>query len=228
MTERELELRLQAVARTLDTDAPAFDPALLRRASRYRARYTLVALAALTALAGLTAAPAAISALRDLFDVEVVPELQAVVPDAVGPYLGPPVSPDAAGTVVPFRIRTIPTLGTPDSYHMREDIRGGMVSVAYAGTLLTQWQAADVSTRISVVPVNGTADEVTVGGLSALWIEGAARGVFTVVGADGAFHKELFDVADGALLWEEDGVAFLLQGAGTRDEAARLAADVTP
>ena len=83
-------------------------------------------------------------------------------------------------------------------------------------------------TRISVVPARGTANDVTVDGMSALWVAGSARGLFTVVGADGTIHKELFDVAQGALLWEDDGVAFLLQGAGTQDEAARLAANVTP
>ena len=230
MSEHELELRLRAVARTLDADAPVFDPRRLRRASRYRLRRTLVALAAMAALAGVATAPVAISALRDLFDVEVVPELQAVVPDAAGPYLGPPVPRDVAGTVVSFRIRTIPTLGTPDSYHMREDIQGGMVTVTYRNTeiLLSQWPAAEVRTRISVVPARGIAEDVTVDGMSALWVAGTARGLFTVVGADGAIHKEVFDVAQGALLWEDDGVAFLLQGAGTQDEAARLAANVTP
>jgi len=41
-------------------------------------------------------------------------------------------------------------------------------------------------------------------------------------------EHELFDVAAGALLWQHDGVAFLLQGAGTKDEAAQLAAAVRP
>ena len=229
MSEHELDLRLRAVARTLDADAPPFDVATLRVRPRRRARHALLVLAACAALAGIAAAPAAISALRDLFDVELVPEL-TVAPDEVGPYLGPPVPFEVAQTSVAFRVRTIPSLGTPDGYHMRPDIKGGMVTVAYGreGISLSQWQAADVGTRISVVPAGGTADEVAVGGLSALWIAGTARGLFSVIGADGAVHKELFDVAEGALLWESDGVAFLLQGAGTRDGAARLAADVTP
>ena len=227
MSEHSLEARLQMVARALDADAPAFDPAVLRAARRHPRR--TVIMLAVAALAVATAAPAAISALRDLFDVELVPELTEA-PNAVGPYLGPPVPFEVAKTSVAFRVRTIPALGTPDSYHMRPDIKGGMVTVAYGGSriLLSQWQAADVGTRISVVPAGGTADEVSIGGLSALWIAGTARGLFSVIGADGAVHKELFDVADGALLWEDAGVAFLLQGAGTKDEAARLAADVAP
>ena len=231
MTEHQLDVRLRAVTRTLDEYAPAFDPTVLRTAPRRSGRrHTILVLAAAAALAAVTAAPAAISALRDLFEVELVPELQAVVPDAAPPFLGPSAPLDVAGTVVPFRVRTIPMLGMPDGYHPRVDIRGGMVTVAYRGTmiLLTQWPAAEVSTRISVVPAGGTADDVTAGGLSALWIAGTARGIFTVVGADGAIHKELFDVSGGALLWKNDGVAFLLQGARTREEAVRLAADVTP
>jgi hypothetical protein len=105
-----------------------------------------------------------------------------------------------------------------------------MVTVAYAGgqTLLTQWPATDVHARIAVVPVSGTADEITVDGLRALWTAGAARGTFTLVGADRAVHRERFDVADGALLWEDDGVAFLLQGAGTKSYATQIASNVNP
>jgi hypothetical protein len=102
-----------------------------------------------------------------------------------------------------------------------------MVTVSYRdGTRLTQWAVADVSARAAVVPSSGTAEEVTIGRLRALWIEGTARGTFTVTGADLAVHKELFDVAAGALLWQDGGVAFLLQGAGTKENAARLAAAV--
>jgi hypothetical protein len=59
---------------------------------------------------------------------------------------------------------------------------------------------------------------------SALWIEGTARGTFTLIGADGAVHKERFDVGKGVLLWKEDGIAFLLKGATRSAEAARIAA----
>ena len=155
MSEHPLEARLRTVARALDADAPAFDPAVLRAAPHRHPRRTVIMLAA-AALAVATAAPAAISALRDLFDVELVPEL-TVAPNAVGPYLGPPVPFEVARTSVAFRVRTIPALGTPDSYHMRPDIKGGMVTVAYGGSriLLSQWHAADVGTRISVVPAGG-------------------------------------------------------------------------
>ena len=125
MSEHSLEARLQMVARALDADAPAFDPAVLRAARRHPRR--TVIMLAVAALAVATAAPAAISALRDLFDVELVPELTEA-PNAVGPYLGPPVPFEVAKTSVAFRVRTIPALGTPDGYHMRPDIKGGMVT----------------------------------------------------------------------------------------------------
>ena len=53
---------------------------------------------------------------------------------------------------------------------------------------------------------------------------GAARGTFTLVGADGTVHREAFEVSPGALLWQRAGMAFLLQGAGSRENAVRLAA----
>jgi hypothetical protein len=223
MAEHELELRLLATARALDAEAPAFDPALLRAASRPRFRPMLVAVAAVAALVGVTAAPGAFSALRDLFTVESVPELGAV-PQGVAPsFLGRPVAADAAHAAVPFRVRTIPSLGAPDTAYVRDDVVGGMVTLAYGSIRLTQWRPADVHAGAAFVPATGTADDVMVGSLPVLWIAGTARGTFTLVGADGAVHRELFDVAEGALLWEQDGVALLLQGAGTRAEALRLA-----
>jgi hypothetical protein len=101
-----------------------------------------------------------------------------------------------------------------------------MASVVYAGggVLLTQWRTADVEARVDVVPASGAADDVAIGGVPGLWIAGAARGTFTLVGADGAVHRESFEVAPGALLWQQDGMSFLLQGAGSANDAVRLAA----
>jgi hypothetical protein len=53
-----------------------------------------------------------------------------------------------------------------------------------------------------------------------------ARGTLTVLGADGRTHDEAFHAADGALFWEADGMAFLLHGAASKGEAARLAASL--
>ena len=82
-------------------------------------------------------------------------------------------------------------------------------------------------TRITIVPTSGTAENVRIGRLPALWIEGTARGIFTLIGADGTVHKERFDVDKGALLWKQDGVALLLQGAGSLAQATKLAADAS-
>ena len=132
-----------------------------------------------------------------------------------------------ASASVPFRIRTIGALGYPDTFHVRHDIAGGMVTVGYGGrTLLTQWSIAEIGTSVELASARGSAGDVTAGPLHATWIAGEARGTFTVVGADGAIHRETFDVAEGALLWEDSGVAFLLQGAGSEVNAAGLAASV--
>lgn len=69
---------------------------------------------------------------------------------------------------------------------------------------------------------------VEVGRLPGLWIEGTARGTFTLVGADGTIHRERFGVGAGALLWKAGGMSFLLQGAGPKDEATSIGAQVDP
>ena len=95
MAEHELELRLRAVARELDAQAPAFDLGLLRSAPRRRIRGRVVALACVVALAGVAAAPAAVSALRHLFDVDEVPELGPLAPGVAPPFAGRSVPVDA-------------------------------------------------------------------------------------------------------------------------------------
>jgi hypothetical protein len=230
MAERELELRLRAVARELDAQAPAFDLGLLRSGPRRRLRGRVVALACVAALAGVAAAPAAVSALRHLFDVDDVPELGPLAPGVAPPFAGRSVPVDAVQASVPFRVRLISSLGAPDGARVRDDITGGMVTMAYGGgkILLTQWRATDVAVRIALVPVAGAAEDVTVGDRPALWIEGKARGTFTLIGADGAVHRESFEVGSGVLLWNADDMTFLLQGAGSKADATRIAAEVEP
>ena len=228
MAEQELELRLRAAARGLDARAPAFDLGLLRSVPRRRIRGRVVALVCSVALAGVAAAPAAVSALQHLFDVDEVSELGPLAPGVAPPFEGRGVPVDAVQAAVPFRVRMISSLGAPEDARVRDDITGGMVTIAYGGgrILLTQWRATDVSPRITLVPVTGAAEDVTVGDLPALWIEGTARGTFTLVGADGTVHRESFEVGTGALLWNDNAMTFLLQGAGSKAEAMRLAAAV--
>ena len=224
----ELERRLQLVAAAIDAEAPVFDPRALRARRRPRLRAMLVALAVAAALLGVAAAPAAVSALRELFSVEPVPELGPVPTGVAPPYGGRLTSLDEARITVPFRLRTIPSLGTPDAAYVRDDIVGGMVTLAYGSTLLTQWRADDVHAHVAFVPAAGTADDVTIGSRRAVWVAGAARGTLTLVGADGAVHRELVDVAAGTLFWEDGPVVLLLQGVGSKDDAIRLAAHVGP
>ena len=73
MSEHQLELRLLAVARSLDSVAPAFDPSVLRDSHRPRIRRRVVAIAAALALVGALAR-AAVSGLSELFGVDEVKE----------------------------------------------------------------------------------------------------------------------------------------------------------
>jgi hypothetical protein len=230
MAEDQLELRLRAVAVALDEQTPSFDAARLGSRSERHRRRRIAAIACIAALAGVAIAPAAVSALRGLFEVDVVTELGPLAPGVAPPFAGRSVSLEALEASAPFRVRTTPSLGAPDGARVRDDVTGGMVTLVYGGgrSLLTQWRTTDVSARVAVVPVEGRAEEVTVGSLSALWIEGAARGTFTLVGADGTVHRESFEVSPGVLLWMQEGMTFLLQGAGAQNTAIRLAVGTSP
>ena len=224
MSEQTLEQRLRTVAAALDDAAPAFDPVVLR--PRRSVSRLAVAVAVAVAAVGLGAAPAAVSALADFLGVDEVPELGPPPTDVAPAYRGTQVPADVAQESIGFRIRTIADLGQPDAYYVRNDFVGGMAIVAHSGVLLTQWPAADVDARVAIVPSGGTADVVDGVGSGGVWIEGAARGILTVTGADGAIHREFFDVAAGALVWRDVDVVLLLQGAGSKSAAVRLAATV--
>jgi hypothetical protein len=230
MAEHELELRLRAAARELDARAPAFDVGRLRSVPRRRLRRRVVAFACVVALVGVAAVPAAVSAFQHLFDVDEVSELGPLAPGVAPPFEGRSVPANEVQASVPFRVRMIASLGAADEARVRDDIKGGMATIVYRGgaILLTQWRTADVAGRIALVPVSGAAEDVTVGDLPALWIEGTARGTFTLIGADGTVHRESFDVGTGVLMWNDEAMTFLLQGAGSKSEAIRLSAEIDP
>ncbi len=227
MTDRELEQRLRATALALDARAPAFDAAPIAAPRRARVRRALAVAACAALVAGVIAEPAALSAVARFLGVTSVDELAPVAPDVAPPFLGREVSRDAAGRYVGFRIREVGALGDPERFHGRDDLAGGMVSVSYQGGLvLTQWHAGAVDAGVEVTVSGGSAEDVMVGERGGVWVAGEARGTFVVVGADGARHREEFAVREGALAWEAEGVGFLLQGASSSAEAARLAASV--
>jgi hypothetical protein len=226
MVDVELERRLGRAARALDEQAPAFDVTRLAGVSRgrLRTRARVVAFACAGSLALVAAAPTALTAIRDLIEIDMVTRLDAVEPGVAPAFAGRGVGVAEARAWAPFRVRTISALGVPTGAYVRDDVTGGMVTIAHGGIRLTQWPARRVAARLAVVPVRGQAEDVGVGGPRGVWIEGAARGTFTLVGADGAVHREHFDVGGGVLLWEQDGMAFLLHGAGSKAEAVRLGA----
>jgi hypothetical protein len=226
MSEHQIELRLQAAARSLDSVTPAFDPSVLRDVRGHGVRRRVVGIAAALALVGALA-PAAVSGLNDLFGVEKVKELGPVPAEVAGPlplYEARSIPLDQLDKV-PFAVHELPAAGRPTAAYVRDDIAGGMVTLAYGDKLfLTQWPDTRIDTRITIVPTSGTAENIKIGKLAGLWIEGTARGIFTLIGADGTVHKERFEVEKGALLWKRDGVALLLQGAGSKERATKLAA----
>jgi len=228
MTERELEQRLVATARLLDGETPAFDLARLGGRPRRQFRRSVVIIACVVALLCAIAAPVAVSAFEALFDVDRVPALRPAEPGVTPPYAGRSVPVDQLRFNVPFRVRMISSLGTPDEARVRDDIAGGMSTVVYKdeGLLLSQWRTADIQPRIALVPDAGHAEDVKVGRHPGLWIDGSARGTFVLTGADGTIHRERFEVGSGALLWHADGMTFLLQGADSRSAAIGLAAKV--
>jgi hypothetical protein len=229
MTERELERRLQAAAVALGAEAPAFDRARLRKPRHRRIRRSVVIIACVVGLVCAVAAPVGISAFRGLFDVDEVPALTPREPGVAPPYAGRTVDIETLRYTVPFGVRMITSLGSADEARVRDDISGGMVTVVYRdeGVLLTQWRTTDVQSRIALIPDAGRAEDVRVGPHPGLWTEGSARGTFTLIGADGTTHRERFQVRSGALLWHAGAMSFLLQGAGSKEDAIRLAAGVS-
>jgi hypothetical protein len=225
MTDHDLELRLLRAARELDRDAPSFDAARLHGAARGRRR-TLVPVVCAVLLAAAALAPTAISSFQRLFDVDEVTELGPLEPGVAAPFPGRAVPVDAIQGSAPFHVLTVASLGAPDAARVRDDVMGGMVTLVYGPMLLTQWRTTDLDARIALVPTGGAVEDVAIGGAPALWIEGSARGTFTLTGADGTIHREAFEVSPGVLLWRDRGRELLLQGASSRDEALGLAADV--
>jgi hypothetical protein len=221
----DFERRLLGVAGELDRRAPSFDATRLRGAPRAR-RTRLVPLVCALALAAVAAAPTAVSSFQRLFEVEEVPELGPLGSGVAPPYAGRSVPVETIQGSAPFHVLTITSLGMPDAARVRDDVTGGMVTLVYGRTLLTQWRSTDVDARIALVPAEGAAEDVAIGDVRALWIEGSARGTFTLTGADGTTHREAFEASPGVLLWRAGGRELLLQGAPSREEALRLAAAV--
>jgi hypothetical protein len=227
MTDHELDLQLRRAAATLDALAPSFDVARLPAPAHARMRVARVAVVCVLALTLVGAASAAVTSIRSLFVVDEVAVLAPDEPGVAPPFAGREVPVSVASHVVPFRVRTIQSLGAPAEAHVRDDIAGGMLTLGYGdGLRLTQWRSSDVSARIALVPLEGDAEQLAVGQIDALWVEGTARGTFTLVGADAAVHREHFEVATGALLWTSGAMTYLLQGADGKADAARLASEL--
>jgi len=214
------ELPDAEAAALLGVTPGAYRVRVLRALRRLR---VLLALALVAAGLGVLASPAGsalgrLLGLVDGVDVRTVPALEQPPPDVAPSYRGLPA--ELGDALI------VGELGLPHEVYRRIDIAGDVATLVYDDVVLAQWPVRDVRAEIEVVLETGRAQEVSVGGVTGVWIAGEARGIYTFVGADGADHHEAFAVTDGILLWQLDDTALRLEGAGSRDAAVRLAESV--
>ena len=228
MAEHELELRLRAAARELDARAPSFDVGRLPADAAPTDPRRIVVAWCCVAWPAVAAAPVAVSALRHLFDVDEVPALGPLEPGVAPPFAGRSVPVETVQASTPCRVQHDPVArragrGPRARRHHRRD---GHARLRRRRADAVADDRRERAHRARPRPRK--AEDVDVGDLPALWIEGTARGTFTLIGADGAVHRESFDVGPGVLLWGTTGMTFLLQGSGSQADAIRLAAAVDP
>ena len=203
----------------------------LRRLQRELAIAGAIVLAVAVALA---VSPAARSAARAMLDripgltIDRVDQVHEFGWDVAPPYGGERVPLDYALVVTGFRVN-----GLERPVHVayaRNDVQGGIVTLVYANPAVsvTEWSAAPSSAAFEVPRDGATVEEVDIRGAPGVWIEGGARAVYTFIGADGKRHHEALTTERPLLLWQRNGIAFRLEGAGDRDAAVVLAEELRP
>jgi RNA polymerase sigma-70 factor (ECF subfamily) len=228
------ELEVEETATLLEV-RPATARVRVFRALRRLQRELAIAGAVVLALAvALAVSPGARSAALSVLDripgltIDRVDQVHEFGSDVAGPYQGERVPLDYALMVTDFRPR-----GLDQPVHVaytRNDVQGGMVTLAYASPAVsvTEWSAAPSSAAFEVLRDGATVEEVEIGGVPGVWIEGGARATYTFIGADGQRHHEALATDRPLLLWQRDGIAFRLEGAADRDLAVTLAEALRP
>lgn len=131
-------------------------------------------------------------------------------------------------------------LGPPDGVYVDESVAGGAVSVVYrsrpgfpgagpsgVGVLLTQFRASvDEGALRKVVPRGSQVEAVSVSGQKGYWFEGSPHLLF-FTDAQGRFVEDRSRLAGNTLIWEQGDITVRLESALSRDEAVRLAEDLT-
>jgi hypothetical protein len=150
---------------------------------------------------------------------------------------GQPSSLAEAGRTVPFAIR-VPTeaeLGPPDAVFLAPLPEGGTVTLAWTdraswpahtdrlGLVVTQFSADLGPETFEKMTTEGTrVQTVEVNGEPGWWVEGGIHAFF-YRDATGEIVDTTIRLVGSALLWEEDGVTYRIEGAPDLPSALRVA-----
>ena len=146
--------------------------------------------------------------------------------------LGIPVTREAATRRAGIRVLVPDAAGSPAFYFDRHVAARGMVSVVYprdAATLadvdllVTQFAASVREEFVKKIGMQGTDIRyLSVRDSDGYWISGDAH-YFFYEQRNGFIRQETVRLAGNVLLWEEEGVTYRIEGAGSLREARRLA-----
>ena len=227
---------LAAVVRSRIEDAPATITSRLFPRPRWYRVVVAVGVLVIAFAATLTFSPTARQAVADLLGVAGIHIQLEGDPPPVGPLrsgpnagdLGEQVSLEEAQGFVDFEINVPATwIGAPRVY-LDRSVQGGLVSFFVEGepkpALVTQFVAQlDEGFFKKISGSGGEVEFPDVNGTPGYWVSGSH--VFYYV-ADGEFVEETVRIAGPVLLWEESGVTYRIEGAGSLAEALGIASSL--
>jgi hypothetical protein len=225
---------LATVVRARIESSEASEPARLFPRPRWHRVAFAVAALVLAFAATLTFSPAARRAVADLLGVAGIHiDLEGETPGS-GPIrtginagdLGERVYLGAAQNYVDFDMRTPLRFDSAPEVFLDRSVPGGRVSfyVTLDGNkaLVTQFVAdLEESFFKKVDATGGSVEFPNVNGIPGYWV-GGTHVIYYVT--DGEFLEDSLRQAGPALLWEEGGVTYRIEGAGSLDRALALAA----
>lgn len=227
---------LAAAVRSRIEDAPATSTARLFPRPRWYKLVVAVGVLVIAFAATLTFSPTARQAVADLLGVAGIHiQLEGEAPP-LGPIpsgvnasdLGERVSLGEAQDFVDFTVR-MPAEAETAKLFLDRSKPGGMVSFVFRSTdnekiLVTQFVAElDEGFFKKITGSGGEVSFPEVNGTGGYWVSGSH--VFYYV-ADGEFVEETVRIAGPVLLWEERGVTYRIEGAGSLAAALEIAASL--
>lgn len=153
--------------------------------------------------------------------------------------LGRPVTLAGAGRQAAFRVVVPEALGDPDEVHYSTSVPGGRISLVYkpqeklppspptnVGLLVTQYRG-DLAPEFTgkVIDQATVAEQLTVDGFPAIWLEGGPHVVFFRA-TDGTVIDDTVRLAGNTLLLERGSVLVRLEGSFDRAQAVEIAASL--